>query len=141
MRLYLDTSALIPLIMSEPASPACRSLWSQAETVVSSALTHVEATATLARAVRGGRLQVSEHRSALTALDDAWSRVAVVPADRPRLTVAARLATAHALRGYDAVHCASAVLLVDGDLTAASGDQELLAAWRAEGLAIVDTTR
>ncbi len=40
------------------------------------------------------------------------------------------------LRGYDAVHCAAAGLLEDGqhDVVAASGDESLLEAWRNLGV-------
>jgi uncharacterized protein len=45
----------------------------------------------------------------------------------------------HGLRGYDAVHCAAALAVTEDDVVAASGDRDLLAAWRADGLAVVDT--
>lgn len=141
MKLYLDTSALVPLVVSEPSTATCRTAWGRADLVVSSALTRVEATAALARAARHGRLATDQLTAAQQSLDEIWARVAEVPADGRRLDAAVQAALRHALRGYDAVHCASAVLVLDDDLLAASGDQELLAAWRAEGLAVLDTTR
>ena len=65
--------------------------------------------------------------------------VTVVPADGPRLRAASAAAFRHGLRGYDAVHCAAALSLAGDDLVVASGDRELLTAWRDEGLSIVDT--
>ncbi len=45
----------------------------------------------------------------------------------------------HGLRGYDAVHCAAALWVAGPDLVAATGDPELLSAWRDDGLSVVDT--
>ncbi|ORW78676.1 twitching motility protein PilT [Mycobacterium riyadhense] len=42
------------------------------------------------------------------------------------------------MRGYDAVHCASAEQLDDDDVVAASGDQRLLTAWLELGIATYD---
>jgi predicted nucleic acid-binding protein len=44
------------------------------------------------------------------------------------------------LRGYDAVHLASAILVDDPELVLAAGDQGLLAATRAVGMATADLT-
>ena len=45
------------------------------------------------------------------------------------------------LRGYDAVHCASAELINDDELVAVTGDRHLLTAWRGLGLTTYDTTQ
>jgi len=50
-----------------------------------------------------------------------------------------RLAAAHGLRGYDAVHLASAEALAGRDLVLAAGDRALLAAATALGLATAST--
>lgn len=42
------------------------------------------------------------------------------------------------MRGYDAVHCASAEQLADADLVVVAGDQKLLDACRSLGMAIAD---
>lgn len=141
MRLYLDTSAIVPLLLGEPSTTACRRLWDEADLVTVSAVGHVEATAALARAARSGRVDEEELAAARTELERRWATVAVVPADRTRLARASDLAGRHRLRGLDAVHCAAALAVADDDLVAASGDQELLTAWRTEGLAVVDTSR
>ena len=139
MILYLDTSALVPLLVAEAPSPRCRRLWDGADAVLCSALGHVEASAALARSHRAGRLPASALGPAARLLADLWSDITVVPADEPRLRAASAVALRHGLRGYDAVHCAAALSVAADDLVAASGDQELLAAWREDGLAVVDT--
>ena len=139
MILYLDTSALVPLLVTEPSSPRCRRLWDDADLVLCSALGHVEASATLARVERAGRLAAPARAAATRLLDELWTDVTVVPADQPRLRAASALALRHGLRGYDAVHCAAALAVAGDDVVAASGDHELLAAWRAEDLSVADT--
>lgn len=52
---------------------------------------------------------------------------------------AAQVANRFGLRGYDAVHCASAVLVNDETLVAAAGDRQLLAAWHVLGVNTFDT--
>ena len=54
---------------------------------------------------------------------------------------AATLADQFDLRGYDAVHCASAELINDDELVAVTGDRHLLTAWRGLGLTTYDTTQ
>lgn len=140
MIVYLDTSALIPLLVSEPASPRCRRVWDEAETVVCAELAYVEAAAALARAERMGRLSAAQRESTLTRLDARWDEVVALPVDMPTIRSAARLAAEHGLRGYDAVHCALALSHAADGLVAASGDRALLDAWRSAGLPVVDTT-
>ena len=53
---YFDTSALIPLLIDEPASVRAARLWDEAARVVSVRLAYPEARAGLARAGRMGRL-------------------------------------------------------------------------------------
>ena len=52
---------------------------------------------------------------------------------------AAALAYRFDLRGYDAMHCATAAQLTEQDLAAAAGDRRLLDAWAELGLATFDT--
>ncbi|WP_214405298.1 type II toxin-antitoxin system VapC family toxin [Pseudonocardia lacus] len=137
---YLDTSAFLPLLVTEPTSGACRRFWNDAHAVVSVRLMYVEAAAALAQANRMGRIDTGAHGQALRRLDRLWGEMDVIDVDEPLVATAADMANALALRGYDAVHCAAAALLADDDLVAAAGDQKLLAAWSKAGVATYDTT-
>jgi len=135
---YFDTSAVVPLLVDEPGSAACRRFWEDADDVVSSRLVVVEAAAALAQAARDGRLTVDGHRAALGLLDQIWAELQLLDLDDDLTRSAAGIAAQFALRGDDAVHCASAASLQDEDLVAASGDRRLLAAWAALGVATFD---
>lgn len=140
MIVYLDTSALVPLLVSEPTSSACQHLWDSADQVVSTRLLYVEAAAALAKANRLDRLTAKKLAGAQAILDRYWEQIDIVELDDALMTQAARLAIAQALRGYDSVHCAAALLAEAPELVAATGDQRLLQAWRNLGLAVYDTT-
>ncbi|GGK51685.1 type II toxin-antitoxin system VapC family toxin [Nocardia camponoti] len=136
---YFDTSAFVPLLVDEPSSVSCAQVWDLADDVVSNRLLYVESAAALAQAERMGRLEMGEHEQALAQLDELWAQLAVLAIDESLVRDAAVLAAEYALRGYDAVHCAAAAQLQDPDLVAISGDRKLLAAWKALGVATIDT--
>jgi predicted nucleic acid-binding protein len=136
---YLDTSAVVPLLVAEPGSPACRRFWDDADAVVSCRLLYVEAAAALAQAQRMARLDDRQCVRARELLDRLWAEVDVVELDERLAVAAADAAHSLGLRGYDAVHCAAAEQLADEDLVAASGGRRLLAAWSERGLSTYDT--
>ncbi|SUA76357.1 Probable ribonuclease VapC46 [Nocardia otitidiscaviarum] len=136
---YLDTSAFVPLLVEEPSSRACRRFWDDADAVVSSRMLYVETAAALAQAHRMARLDDAGYASSRRLLDQLWPQIEVSEVDEPLILRAAELTDSLALRGYDAVHCASAEQLEDTDLVAASGDKRLLETWRALGVATFDT--
>ena len=137
---YFDTSAFVPLLVAEPGSAFSRQLWDSSDSVVTSRLLYVETAAALAQALRLGRIVRRDHRVALRLLDQLWAEFEVVEADSRVVRRAAELAHSEALRGYDAVHVASAEQITDDDLVVASGDHALLAACARLGLSTADTT-
>ncbi|MGI8414620.1 MAG: PIN domain-containing protein [Nakamurella sp.] len=82
MIVYLDTSALVLLVIEEPSSDACRRLWDEADDAVSSRLGYVEAAAAFAQARRLERLTSRQQSSALRGLDDLWSQVQIAEIDQ-----------------------------------------------------------
>jgi predicted nucleic acid-binding protein len=136
---YLHTSALVPLLIEEPNSDACRRLWDEADDVVSSRLSYVETASALAQAERLGRLTSRQQSSALRAVDDLWTQVQIAEIDQPLVERAAQLARQFALRGYDAVHAASAEVVNGDSVVAGSGDRQLIEAWHGLGINTYDT--
>ncbi|MGH3873963.1 MAG: type II toxin-antitoxin system VapC family toxin [Pseudonocardiaceae bacterium] len=137
---YFDTSAFVPLLIAEPTSGLCRRLWDDADAVVTTRLSYVEAAAALAQALRMARLTEQSYRAAMRILDRLWDEFEVIDVDDRIVHRAAQLAYTCALRGYDAVHCASADQLRDDDLVVATGDRKLLDACISLGIATVDVT-
>lgn len=102
MPTYLDTSALIKLVLAEPESEALRGELAQADALVASALLTVEARRA---AVRYGALALTRTRAALAA-------ITLLPIDDDTLEAAAAL-DPPGLRSLDALHLATALSLGD----------------------------
>lgn len=135
---YFDTSALVSLLFEGPGTPCVRRLWDAACARVSSRLLYVEASAALTQARRTGRLTGEQWRGAIELLDGVWDRLDVVNVGEALVQEAAELARHCDLRGYAAVHCASARRFVGDDIVVISGDQRLLEACRQLGMATAD---
>ena len=138
---YFDTSALVPLVITEPASATCGRLWNEATRVVSTRLIYPEARAAIAQAERMHRLTASELAQAVDDLDSIALQISYLEITADLAASAGDLAQTHGLRGYDAVHLASAVLVNDEELVLVTGDRELGQAARAIGLSVALTTQ
>ena len=136
---YLDTSAVVPLLVLEPGSECCQQFWDDADSLVSTRLLYVQ-TAALALARRMRRLTESQHATALRAFDQVWGAIDVIEVDDRIVRLAADMSFRFGLRGYDAVHCASAATVSDDELVVATGDRKLLDACPAAGLATIDVS-
>jgi predicted nucleic acid-binding protein len=107
MVLYLDTSALVKLFVSETHSQRLRRAVLAARLVATHAIAYVEACAAFARLAhaRGdGALLAALRRH----LDRQWVAWEVVGVTEPLLQRAADLAGRYRLRGDDSVHLAAA---------------------------------
>ena len=135
---YLDTSVLVPLLFDEKTSAECKTFWNTVHDVTSSQLAYVECAAALSAARRSARITADQHRRGRNLLDDYWTEIDVIAASDALITRAAQLVMHLPLRGYDAVHCASAESIGDHDLVAAAGDRKLLSAWSALGIVTFD---
>ncbi len=138
MTLYLDTSALVKLYVSEVGSASVRA-WADAASVIFTArITYTEARAAMAQARRLGVLTPADLRRAVAELDAAWSGFVRVDVNEALVSRAGGLAEEHALRGYDAVQLAAALdaRLDAPDYLFASFDGDLNAAATREGLGL-----
>lgn len=138
MTLYLDTSALIKLLVIEEGSDAAHTAASAATEVASSQLTYVETHSALARMRAGDRSTRRVHAAQVQTFRRLWSDIAVIPVSDEVVDHAARLAERHVLRGYDAVQLACALVLLDaGDVSFASWDERLNVAAARERLSLM----
>jgi predicted nucleic acid-binding protein len=100
--LYLDSSALVKLVVLEPESAALREFLGTHALRLSSALAEVE----VPRALRRAGYGAAEGRRA----SDVLARIALIEVDRQVLRRAAALAPP-GLRSLDAIHLATALSL------------------------------
>ncbi len=107
-------------------------MWDAAEHAVSSIMLYPETRAALALAHRLGRLR--PYRAALRSFEALFGDLSLVQVDEHLARAAGALAETHALRGYDAVHLASALASTPGGILV-TWDAELAAAAQAAGLA------
>ena len=140
MILYLDTSALVKLYVPETESGEVKGAVEAADVVATSRLAYVEATAAFARKRREHGLTAGGYRTVLQDFEHDWENYFLVDVSDSLVKLAARLAEKHALRGYDAIHLASAVTMGrDGGLTIAFScfDDRLSLCARREGLKVI----
>lgn len=123
---YVDTSTLMKLIVEEEGSDRAGIVWSAADRLASISLVVVEARAALAAATRAQRLTAAQHRAAKRTLTALVEELHLVDPTDEVISDAADLAEAEALRGYDAVHLAAALIVGAEVLT--SADTALCAA-------------
>ncbi len=108
MRLYLDTSALLKLYVEEDDSDFVEGAVQDAETTVTSIMTYVETRAAFSRRRRDGSLTLADYHRVVREFEREWERYFVIPVTDSLIKSAGKLAETHGLRGYDALHLASA---------------------------------
>lgn len=132
---YFDTSAFVKLLVDEPGSERATDLWREADGVTASLLLYVEARAALAQGARTGRFSAHVERAASTTLDALADVVDFVRPTRDIVWTAGNLACVHSLRGYDAVHLASALRL-GTETVFVTADRKLANAGGVAGLVV-----
>lgn len=136
MILYLETSDLVKLYVREDGSEAVRRIVETASFVSTSIVAYVEARAAFARKVRERGLSDADYAGAKKDLDADWDRIVILNLTDVVIRDAAGLAEKHGLRGYDAIHLASAIELkkaIPSPIAFSSSDLRLAAAARGEG--------
>ena len=137
MIVYLDASALVKRYVAEASSAKVAELIGQASAVGTAIISRAEVAAALAKAVRMKLLARDEAASALQVFSADWENLIRLQMTEILASRAASLAWDHGLRGYDAVHLASALFWQDmlGEpVTIASYDRQLWEAARTTGL-------
>jgi len=137
--LYLDTSAWVKLYVQEPGSRELRTRANKAEALAASVVAYPEARAAFARLKAQG-VSEAKHEQRLAQLNLDWDnllRIELIPAV---VRTAGDLAEVYGLRGFDAIHLASALWLKEKTGTPlyfAVFDQRLRTAAERAGLAVV----
>jgi len=113
---YFDTSALVKRYVRESGSDRVRRLL-HSRAVVSSAVIHVEAVSSVRRRLREGRLSSRSAGRILQRIEEDVAFWWLAPVSEQVLSKARSLILGSAARTLDAIHVASASLLVGEGLT------------------------
>jgi len=131
---YFDSSAFVKLVIDEDGSDLAAALWDGCDAAVSSRLAYPEVRAALAAAGRAGRLTVRDQGRAELMWENYWAATRPVELTGSVTAHAGALADQHALRGADAVHLASLLVVGSSVTLFAVWDQRLRAGGQAAGL-------
>ena len=137
MILYLDASALVKRYVAEAGTEEVAQAIADAEVIGTSLISRAETSAALTKAVRMGALTREAAASSLQVFRSEWSDLVRVQATEMLIARADILAWELGLRGYDAVHLASALLWQDSlgrEVTMATFDRTLWQAAEERGL-------
>ena len=138
---FWDTSAIVPLIVSQPQAAAVRLLLQDDPQMIVWWATLVECVSAISRLEREGALSSAQAVSGLASLRDiekSWREIE--PGDRLR-DVAVRLMRTHPLRGADALQLAAAIVAADGEpraLPFVTLDDRLARAAEREGFTVIE---
>jgi predicted nucleic acid-binding protein len=99
-------------------------------------LVYPEARAAAAAAERSGRIGARTLRRAVRTINGLYAELRVIGVDARLVEAAGELAERHGLRGYDAVHFASALAIGEPELVLATWDHDLQGAAAACGYTV-----
>jgi predicted nucleic acid-binding protein len=134
---YLDTSALIKRFVAEKGSPLVQTLVKRKGPIATAKIAYAEVYAGLTRKLREGHLSDVQYALACRQFEADWQAYVRVELHDNTLFLARDLIRRHPLRGFDAVHLASAISLKNAlgeEITFAAADERLLRAAEAEDL-------
>ena len=140
MILYLDSSALVKLYAPETDSATIQQLVDAAEMPSTSRIAYAETRAAFARKRREQAVTLRDYRTIVQDIDNDWETYFIVDVSETLIKRAGQLAETFALRGYDAVHLASAVIVGEQGSQAvmfACFDEKLSRAARRQGLIVL----
>ncbi len=107
MTLYLDTSSLVKLYVTEAGSDVVHQLVGAASIVATSTVAYAETRAALARLRREGGLTASKLAVAKRELEEQWPTYLTLETTDMLSRTAGDLAERYALRGFDSIHLAT----------------------------------
>jgi predicted nucleic acid-binding protein len=131
---------MIKLYVEERGSTEVQRRVEEAQVTATSRIAYAEGRAALARKFRDRELTPRDYRTMVKDLDEDWENYFVVDVTENLVKLAGSLSEKHALRGLDAIHLASGVVLRRQgrrDVAFSCFDERLVSAARREGLKVV----
>ena len=135
----LDASAPVKRYLLERGSRETIALTAESEMVATSIVSRAEVAAALAKAVRVNLVTEHAARRAQRAFDRDWQDLLRVPVSEALVDRARTLAWTHALRGYDAIQQASALVWQESvgvEVVTATFDRQLRTAAEQAGMKV-----
>ena len=135
--IYLDTSALIKRFVNEKGSPLVQSIVQGKGPVATAKIAYAEIFAGLTRKLREDNLSKTQYAVACRQFETDWQAYLRVELEDNILLLARDLIQRRPLRGFDAIHLASALrlkIVLGEEITFAAADGRLLKAAEAENL-------
>ena len=115
MILYCDTSALIKRYVEEEETGAVDRLWDSALAIVTSTVAFAEAVSAFSRKLREGILTHKEYLATVKNFKKDYNHLILVPINNDLNALIEDLAARHPLRGFDAIHLASAITFTQSE--------------------------
>jgi len=138
---YLDTSALIKKYIEEDGSTEVVRHWNSAEILVISTVGYAEFFSAINRKKRDGVLPDEKYSMAIEEFQDDWRTIEQIEVTDQLNEKIAHLTTLYPLRGFDAIHLASALYFQESvaePVIFLCADRRLNDAARNERLIVVD---
>jgi predicted nucleic acid-binding protein len=138
---YLDTSAVVRSFIAGKGSDRIAEMVRRGEPVATSKIGHAEVHAALARRRREGALSSRRYARACRIFEAEWKAYVRVDLRDEILELARDLIRRRPLRGFDAIHLASALMLgreLGEPMTFVAADIRLLGAAEAENLDVMN---
>ena len=107
MTLYLDTSSLVKLYVTETGSDGVRQLVREATIVATSVVAYAEGRAAFARLRRERALTAARFASVKRELSEQWPAYLALEATSSLCLAAGEFAERYGLRGFDIIHLAT----------------------------------
>lgn len=139
--MHLDTSALIKRFVAEKGSALVQAVVIRNGPIAAAKIAYVEVYAGLSRKHREGHLSDRMYALSCRQFESDWHAYVRVEMGDEILLMARDLIQRYPLRGFDAIHLASALSLRSAlaeEITFAAADDRLLRAARAEHLQVLN---
>ena len=139
MIIYLDTSAIVKRYFQEPYSEEILSKWQSATQIITSFVAYAETMASILIKKREEELSTRLVRTILQQFQNDWESFTRVEVNNELNGYVDRVVARHPLRGFDAIHLASAIIVQERlpeNLLFICFDNRLNAAAQREGLRI-----
>ena len=111
MIVYFDTSSLVKLYVEEDESDSVKVLLDSASHAAISIVGYAEARAAFARRYREKSILEKDYHSLIGSFDNDWGNYLIIQVSHELVKLAGELIEKHELRGFDALHLASAIIL------------------------------